>query len=790
MSSTENARKRLSRVLSDLAALDRGSVLDYLLVAIPRAHGRPDTPCQLHVLSSSALEAHRHLLFPTVQSDLLLSTLRSTHPASAAGDNCTSTSARGVLDLLGDDCSSLRWGDDLLADASALTIQLSTTPDDAIPRSLTTLTSTPSHHHSPAIVRSPNQLGMHGGAGGGGGGPPSATQLSTPASCSSAVYATLPGTSEIDDEFLSQAQRVRPAPIYVRSTAEIPEPICARDSDQPEYYPLAISDSAAVTEFLEAKFRELQQLVCKIVAKAWIKVIEPKKQTNHPYNKGEGYKPDWWPSQARHKEPDHLMKPERLLLLISMLRSRKADLRQLRSATLEYSLNIPKNKMEVLEEIYYVADMEERYQRNPSRSDEALIIWTIAPEKLTKSVQAAAAAAVKASSRSMTTIASQMPKSVSPLSPAKRALEEDAYIKAEEPPSQKFCRENSPIQQQQQPPSSLPQSQPQPQPQSQTSHQLPQQSHQQEHQQPLPQHAEQQPQEPPKPQYMSVQVPQHPQERPQFVAVNLNQAADELPQVFPHQQHSGLLEQQHQSQHLPYNSLLVGGGGSRHPSALLPSATPATAEALTGFIPRDSAGGIDNAHQLLYMPRSVMTSASTTPPAFFNANSRRYTTGSIEDSLGQLVQHQQHQQHLAPPSMVPTPEHGTPVYDFVSPPFQQHQQQLQHQQALGQMAAHGGMRRVRQRSMQDTLPRSTIYPALGAGAGAYQGFPDMTGQVPWDKSAHEQPQGHQSAQQEMIINHHDSSLMDADLGSTYAPAFGDEGDLELGQWRECTDNAV
>ena len=76
-----------------------------------------------------------------------------------------------------------------------------------------------------------------------------------------------------------------------------------------EYKPLLISNVNDVTFFLETRFRQLQQLCCKIVAKAWIKVIEPKKQTRYPYNRGEESKPDWWPDDVRHKEPDHLMKP-------------------------------------------------------------------------------------------------------------------------------------------------------------------------------------------------------------------------------------------------------------------------------------------------------------------------------------------------------------------------------------------------------------------------------------------------------------------------------------------------
>ncbi|KAF8463647.1 hypothetical protein BDZ91DRAFT_796198 [Kalaharituber pfeilii] len=127
------------------------------------------------------------------------------------------------------------------------------------------------------------------------------------------------------------------------------------------YRPLLISDSAAVTTFFETRFRQMQQLTCKVVAKAWIKVIEPKKQSNFPYNRGEESKPSWWPEGARHKEPDHLMKPERLLLLMTMLRCRRVPVTKLEAATAEVAAHIEECRIGLLEEIYRVAKMEERW---------------------------------------------------------------------------------------------------------------------------------------------------------------------------------------------------------------------------------------------------------------------------------------------------------------------------------------------------------------------------------------------------------------------------------------------
>lgn len=78
--------------------------------------------------------------------------------------------------------------------------------------------------------------------------------------------------------------------------------------------PLMIGNSDAVWEFYLQRFKGIQQTACKLIAKAWIKTIAPKKQSTHPYTGQEI--PAWWPKpwgkspfeEVRHKEPDHLKK--------------------------------------------------------------------------------------------------------------------------------------------------------------------------------------------------------------------------------------------------------------------------------------------------------------------------------------------------------------------------------------------------------------------------------------------------------------------------------------------------
>lgn len=92
------------------------------------------------------------------------------------------------------------------------------------------------------------------------------------------------------------------------------------DQDPPplitKRYALRIGDSQAVYRYYEEQFKQLQQTACKLMAKAWVKVIEPKKQSTYPYTGNEQKAPPWWPKpwgdlkddRVRHKEPDHLYK--------------------------------------------------------------------------------------------------------------------------------------------------------------------------------------------------------------------------------------------------------------------------------------------------------------------------------------------------------------------------------------------------------------------------------------------------------------------------------------------------
>lgn len=91
---------------------------------------------------------------------------------------------------------------------------------------------------------------------------------------------------------------------------------------------LKIGDADTVWEFYLQQFAACQQTVCKIIAKAWVKKLEPEIQSTHPYTGIDESAPGWWPKpwglgkddKIPYKEPDHLLKRERIHLLAHILR--------------------------------------------------------------------------------------------------------------------------------------------------------------------------------------------------------------------------------------------------------------------------------------------------------------------------------------------------------------------------------------------------------------------------------------------------------------------------------------
>jgi hypothetical protein len=85
--------------------------------------------------------------------------------------------------------------------------------------------------------------------------------------------------------------------------------------------PISVKDHSFLLNYYERIFENFQQINCRTLAKAYIKLIEPRKQFNYPYNGKRKYtdgtvqilnptetKPLWWPPGVSHREPDHLPK--------------------------------------------------------------------------------------------------------------------------------------------------------------------------------------------------------------------------------------------------------------------------------------------------------------------------------------------------------------------------------------------------------------------------------------------------------------------------------------------------
>ncbi|KAI0448018.1 hypothetical protein F4803DRAFT_545541 [Xylaria telfairii] len=182
---------------------------------------------------------------------------------------------------------------------------------------------------------------------------------------------------------------------------------------------IRIGDSDAVYAFYDHRLKCCQQTACKIIAKAWVKAVAPRKQTTNPYTRGDKTRPDWWPKtycrfgedtykDLRHKEPDHLGKEERVFLLCHILRLlvepvdkqhpaiRKVnlDLNTLEKVTFEAmsswlnDKDSPANgeKKSFLKELFKVAKQEARYRDNELDGNTEVFVRAISSDEAGKDV--------------------------------------------------------------------------------------------------------------------------------------------------------------------------------------------------------------------------------------------------------------------------------------------------------------------------------------------------------------------------------------------------------------------
>ncbi|KAI1355836.1 hypothetical protein F5Y01DRAFT_153687 [Xylaria sp. FL0043] len=174
---------------------------------------------------------------------------------------------------------------------------------------------------------------------------------------------------------------------------------------------IRIGDSDAVYAFYDHHLKYCQQTACKIIAKAWVKAVAPKKQSTHPYTRGSDSRPDWWPKMyrkfgedtykdMRHKEPDHLGKEERVYLLCHILRLIVEPEHKRHPAIRKVNLNLStleavtfealssffgdkdspanKNKRPLLKDIFKIARQEARYKDNEISGNTEVFVTSIA----------------------------------------------------------------------------------------------------------------------------------------------------------------------------------------------------------------------------------------------------------------------------------------------------------------------------------------------------------------------------------------------------------------------------
>ncbi|KAK4697305.1 hypothetical protein P7C71_g747, partial [Lecanoromycetidae sp. Uapishka_2] len=196
-----------------------------------------------------------------------------------------------------------------------------------------------------------------------------------------------------------------------------------KDNDDEEDFELDVVDEFEVvqTELKELRvdsledwydfaFRSMSQLALKDIAKAWIRKCVPKKQSNNPYNGGHtaaesqalwpgtkysGHltRPIWWPTDlgwnningatgCRHREPDHIKKLERLILVKHLLRyGHQFDLEMMREGTAKLdqksdgaAKEFPPKTMDRLSEIYRVREWEMRCEESGTDGDSTITV--------------------------------------------------------------------------------------------------------------------------------------------------------------------------------------------------------------------------------------------------------------------------------------------------------------------------------------------------------------------------------------------------------------------------------
>ncbi|KAJ5642672.1 hypothetical protein N7490_006672 [Penicillium lividum] len=139
-----------------------------------------------------------------------------------------------------------------------------------------------------------------------------------------------------------------------------------------------VNEKGLLRQYFAKVFQNLQQTNCRSIAKVWVKIVEPRKQILFPYNgrkvvagktiqfSPEETQPPWWPTGVSHREPDHLLKAERIALLVHILcelrTSHRITAQKLKDAGQHIRQSIsPMERLQLLDELFRVKEEEEKY---------------------------------------------------------------------------------------------------------------------------------------------------------------------------------------------------------------------------------------------------------------------------------------------------------------------------------------------------------------------------------------------------------------------------------------------
>ncbi|KAJ5117868.1 Endochitinase B1 [Penicillium atrosanguineum] len=132
----------------------------------------------------------------------------------------------------------------------------------------------------------------------------------------------------------------------------------------PSRMSLRVDDKKMLQRWYKKAFMNLKQDNCRLIAKLYMEFVEPREHKSSPY--AGKVQPTWWPADVKHLGPDQLLKEGRVRLLVHILCAMKethavtADKLQKASQSLRQHIK-PVDSIQILEEIYFVREMEERF---------------------------------------------------------------------------------------------------------------------------------------------------------------------------------------------------------------------------------------------------------------------------------------------------------------------------------------------------------------------------------------------------------------------------------------------